>query len=564
MPVASPRTPPKGKSGTFTVAFVHPDLGIGGAERLVVDAALGLRTRGHRVHIYTSHHSPAHCFPETVGPAAVPVTVCGDWLPRSIAGSMHLLCALARHLYLILWLCRQSWSSTSTPDVYVVDQIAVGVPLLRWATGKRVLFYCHFPDKLLTGGQGKGALARAYRVPLDWLEDRGTAAADEMLVNSKFTRAVTAIAFPKLRAASAVVYPGVAAPAADAPPMIDVQWASEGPLVLSINRFERKKVLHLAIAAFKEAAVPDAVLVLAGGYDPLVDENAAVLASLRKQCTALGLEHVTLPPSAYPKPGGTLYLPSTTKPQKPGSSSGTSETGSRPRVVFMPSVPEPLKRGLLARATVLVYTPPYEHFGIVPVEAMRAGVPVVAHASGGPAESVVHLRTGWLCEPESISAASAPSSSPSASPTRGRSPATATSTSPARSASRSVSPGSWPASDDDTDAGDYLLEPARPVDLVAVRATLRDVSRPFDPAHPPFGSAAAWAALMREFARGIRWAAVDVRTGRDRERVRRACVARAEARFGIERFVDGIEAGLMVCMAGASATASAGKRGKVQ
>ena len=38
---------------------------IGGAERLVVDAAVGLQKLGHTVEIYTSHHDPAHCFDET-------------------------------------------------------------------------------------------------------------------------------------------------------------------------------------------------------------------------------------------------------------------------------------------------------------------------------------------------------------------------------------------------------------------------------------------------------------------------------------------------------------------
>lgn len=66
------------------VAFIHPDLGIGtfwwlyfsdwinlkdcclgGAERLVVDAALGLKKLGHSVDIYTSYHDPGHCFEET-------------------------------------------------------------------------------------------------------------------------------------------------------------------------------------------------------------------------------------------------------------------------------------------------------------------------------------------------------------------------------------------------------------------------------------------------------------------------------------------------------------------
>jgi alpha-1,3/alpha-1,6-mannosyltransferase len=71
-------------SRSLRVAFIHPDLGIGtystfrssrfcpntsflsgGAERLVVDAALGLQALGHAVDIYTSHHDPSHCFEET-------------------------------------------------------------------------------------------------------------------------------------------------------------------------------------------------------------------------------------------------------------------------------------------------------------------------------------------------------------------------------------------------------------------------------------------------------------------------------------------------------------------
>jgi alpha-1,3/alpha-1,6-mannosyltransferase len=47
-----------------TVVFFHPDLGIGGAERLVVDAAVGLQERGHRVVIFTNHCDPSHCFDE--------------------------------------------------------------------------------------------------------------------------------------------------------------------------------------------------------------------------------------------------------------------------------------------------------------------------------------------------------------------------------------------------------------------------------------------------------------------------------------------------------------------
>lgn len=50
------------------VVFIHPDLGIGGAERLVVDAAVALKSKGCSVQIWTAHYDPSHCFSETLDP----------------------------------------------------------------------------------------------------------------------------------------------------------------------------------------------------------------------------------------------------------------------------------------------------------------------------------------------------------------------------------------------------------------------------------------------------------------------------------------------------------------
>lgn len=77
------------------VTFLHPDLGIGGAERLVVDAALALKKQGYEVNFVTTHHDADHCFSETKD-GTIPVTVVGNWLPRHIFGRFFALFAYIR------------------------------------------------------------------------------------------------------------------------------------------------------------------------------------------------------------------------------------------------------------------------------------------------------------------------------------------------------------------------------------------------------------------------------------------------------------------------------------
>ena len=73
-------------------------------------------------------------------------------------------------------------------------------------------------------------------------------------------------------------------------------------------------------------------------------------------------------------------------------------------VIFLLSVPAQPKLQLLQAASLLIYTPSNEHFGIVPLEAMLAGVPVLAADSGGPLETVVEGETGWLRDAQDVAA----------------------------------------------------------------------------------------------------------------------------------------------------------------
>jgi glycosyltransferase involved in cell wall biosynthesis len=66
------------------------------------------------------------------------------------------------------------------------------------------------------------------------------------------------------------------------------------------------------------------------------------------------------------------------------------------RVTFTGGVARAEVPALIRSADVVVCVPWYEPFGMVAVEAMACGVPVVASAVGGLADSIVDQQTGWL------------------------------------------------------------------------------------------------------------------------------------------------------------------------
>jgi alpha-1,3/alpha-1,6-mannosyltransferase len=297
-------------------------------------------------------------------------------VPATILGRFAILCAILRQVHLVLQIALFSNElSQLTPTSFFVDQLSAGIPLLRMLQPQpRIIFYCHFPDKLLA--KKGGSLKSIYRLPFDWLESWSTGCSDTIVVNSKFTKSVFAEAFPSLQLRK----PGVIYPCVDISNNHDLEepkplWEDK-KVLLSINRFEKKKDVALAIKAFAGLSPSErehARLVVAGGYDPRVPENVSTYTELCDLADSLHLKHAT----------AKTVITAQAIPEDIS-------------VLFLHSVPNAFKTTLLSTSCLLVYTPRNEHFGIVPLEAMLAGTPVLAANEGGPTETVVSGQTGWL------------------------------------------------------------------------------------------------------------------------------------------------------------------------
>ena len=348
--------------GAPAVAFLRPRLGIGGSERLAIDAAIALKRRGCQVRFFIPGSLTGPQFNE-VTDGTLAVETIPTHLPEHMGGALRAPLAIARTATAARALAR----AAALPDLVFCDVVSHVVPLVKRLTRRPVLFFCHFPDRLLVPESRlhQSLAYRTYRRPLDWREVAGLLAADRVVVNSAFTAAAVHEAFPGLGDTPlTVVHPGV--PVSGAPPAPIP--ADDDILILSVSRFDPRKGLALAVAALADlrARVSEALfarvrLVLAGRYDESLPEQGVVLNGLRDLAARLGVSD---------------------------------------RVQFVLSPTSEERDRLFARCRVVIYTPSAEHFGYVPLEAMAAGRPVVASNHGGPTETVVHGRTGLLCPAE--------------------------------------------------------------------------------------------------------------------------------------------------------------------
>jgi len=352
------------------VIFVHLDLGIGGAEQLVLQLAESSIACGHSIELVTTNCQPTHCFASVKppnGPLYPFLRIHGNWIPQDIAGKFRTLCSTLRLLYLTYWLARRPTAFKNT--LIVLDVLPTPLPFLSYLAP--TLFYCHFPDLLLkrdanqttTPSSSSPSLAKSwYRTVLNGLEEHTMSYGDVLVVNSLFTKSVVQQTFPKLQDLH-VLYPALK-PNDDNNNTKNKDSIDRQYMIVSLNRYERKKNLELVLYAVdwmrsqkdgKQIALPH--IVIAGGYDRTNVENVEYRAELQHLADTLSL-----------------------------------------KVDFRQSISDEERATLLSTCAAVLYTPANEHFGIVPLEAMQAGTPVIALNSGGPKETILSGKTGFLCD----------------------------------------------------------------------------------------------------------------------------------------------------------------------
>ena len=330
-------------------ALYHPWVYLtSGIERTFVEL---LRRSRHDWTIFTHHHSPGTTYPE-LADARIEVLSPQVTVRRSLLPLLQATRAISN-----------AQLPADAGEALLVSSEGLGDFILNRAPMPAVCF-CHTPLKILHDEQTRAALRASS--PVKYAASRALApaftAADRRMwrryrhvfANSRETQRRIGTAGLANPEQVEVLAPGV-----DPDRFAGVASLRRRPgLFLVAGRIMWQKNIELAIDAIAEARADgvDVELVVAGAVD---EKSKPYLQSL--QARAAGLP-----------------------------------------VIFEANPSDERMTHLYLSATGLVFTPRNEDWGMVPLEAMAAGTPVISVDNGGPRESIVDQVTGWLLPPDPV------------------------------------------------------------------------------------------------------------------------------------------------------------------
>jgi len=331
-------------------AVYHPWVYLrGGAEKLLAEV---LERSAHDWTVYTHHHDAAATFDALRGPEVVELAPRVS-VRRSFGPLVHAASTMAR---------------AQLPDdgarALLVSSEGLGDLVLTRTTLPAVA-YCHTPLKIVHDPATRAALkerdprkalaAKVLGAPFQQVDRALWRRYQHVLVNSDEVRGRVLRGGLAPAERVEVLRPGVDTGRFDLSEadLAELDMATPAqPVFLVAGRIMWQKNIELAIEALallRHRGV-EARLVIAGAVDT---KSVPYLETLRSLAAGLPVEFEIGPSDAR-------------------------------------------LRELYRTATALLFTPPNEDWGIVPLEAMASGTPVLAVDAGGPRESVVHGETGWL------------------------------------------------------------------------------------------------------------------------------------------------------------------------
>ncbi len=325
------------------IALYHPWVYLrSGVERWMLEL---LERSRHDWVVYTHHHDAAGTYPEMAG---LPVTELAPRISvrRSMGPLLHAAGTIGRSVL-----------PADGTQALLVSSEGFG-DLATFRSRVPAVAYCHTPLKILHDPQAS-ALVRAHS-PARRLAMATVGPAFESVDRRAWRRYrhVFVNSFETLaRVQAAGLQPG--GPLEVLEPAVGESWFPaelthpREQVFLYAGRLMWQKNIELAIDALRLLGGP-ARLVIAGTVD---EKSRGYVADLRARAEGLPVTFELCPSDAR-------------------------------------------LRHLYATATALLFTPRNEDFGMVVLEAMAAGTPVLAVDAGGPRSTVTHGTTGWLLRPD--------------------------------------------------------------------------------------------------------------------------------------------------------------------
>ena len=326
------------------LSWEYPPLVVGGISAHADGLARALVRAGHEVAVLTMHHPDAPDDSMVDGVRVLRARTELPWLPDDhfvahMAGANHHLVALAALL--------GGWR----PDIIHAHDwlVAWAGHTLHASLGLPLVATIHATERGRSGGHISPGQPTAINSVEWWL----TYEAARVICCSEFMRREVIDAF-QLPQDKVDVVPNGVDPEDWAPPAREVRSRSDRPLIVSWGRVQYEKGFQTLVHALPE------VRLAAPGVRAVVAGTGSYLPDLHATARAVGVDDIC---------------------------------------DFPGFVPDDELKGLLHRASVAVIPSFYEPFGIVALEAMAAGAPVVAAASGGLIEVIDGTGAGQLYPP---------------------------------------------------------------------------------------------------------------------------------------------------------------------